>query len=203
MTNKQTLDDLTYLRDMASAGENAPLIGGSIGLMWGVLLTAIFTVQWAILSGAANIDPKNLLFFWLAFAIIGGAGSAILGRRMEQKPGARSTANQVDSAIWIMFAGMMGTLFIGVMLSNLLGSSTPALFDFIVIAGFAGQGMAYGTVAKISKIKWMHGAALASFIASAVAFTAYGFYLVGAIGAIATIVIPSLVSMRHEPSNVV
>lgn len=151
MTNKQTLDDLTYLRDMASAGENAPLIGGSIGLMWGVLLTAIFTVQWAILSGAANIDPKNLLFFWLAFAIIGGAGSAILGRRMEQKPGARSTANQVDSAIWIMFAGMMGTLFIGVMLSNLLGSSTPALFDFIVIAGFAGQGMAYGTVAKISK----------------------------------------------------
>ena len=204
--NDPALSDLAYLKDLAQAGEQAPLVGGPCGLMWGILLTVTFAGQWAILSGTINTPARNLMFLWIAFAVIGGIGSAILGRRVVQKPGAGSTANRVDSYVWVMFAGMMATLFIGVLLSNFLGTGTPQLYDLIVIVGFAGQGLAYGVVAKISKIKWIQLSSLAGFVASAICFTAFGsvnLYLIAAIATVFTVIVPSLISMRHEPAHVI
>ena len=107
----------------------------------------------------------------------------------------------METYVWIMFSAMMITLFTGVVLNLLLNGGTAQLFDFIVIAGFAGQGLAYGVVAKLTGHKWIHLASLAGFIASAIAFVAYGqphIYLIGSIGALLTIVVPSLISLKRE-----
>lgn len=199
MSNETLLNDLEYASALAKEGENAPLVGGPIGLMWGILLTLTFFIQWGVLSGTFGVSQDKLIYLWLAFAIIGGAGSTILGRRVAQQPGANSTANRVEQYVWIMFSGMMATLFIGVVLNMLLSGGSYKLFDFILIVGFAGQGLAYGVVAKMSKITILHAASFAGFTASALCFAFYGYvtiYLIGAIATLFTIIAPSALLMN-------
>ncbi len=201
MTKDQILADLDYASTIAKGGANTPLLGGRIGLMWGILLTLVFFGMWLILSDKINMPESYIGFMWLTFAVIGGAGSAIMGQQIDNKVGANSVANRVETYVWIMFSALMGTLFTGVVLNMFLNGGTAQLFDFIVIAGFAGQGLAYGVVAKLTGHKWIHLASLSGFIASTVAFVAYGqphIYLIGSIGAILTIVVPSLISLKRE-----
>lgn len=204
MTTDQILDDLTYASKLAREGAETPLLGGRIGLMWGVLLSAIFTVQWAILSGVLAMPASNLGYFWAAFAIIGGIGSAVMGRKIEEKDGARSTANRVEKFVWIMFSAMMGSLFVGVILNILLSGGGVGLFSLMVVFGFAGQGFAYGVVSLVSDIKWLRLVSVASFATAAVSFALYDnvlIYLVGGVASIFTIVVPSLLTMKAEPQD--
>lgn len=204
MTKDQILNDLHYATEIARGGESAPLLGGPIGLMWGLLLCFVFAMQWAIMSGVIGLPQMSIMYLWLGFAVIGGVGSAILGRKIDSKDGAHSAANRVESYVWIMFAAMMGSLFVGIVLNQLLGNGDTRLFDLMVIIGFAGQGLAYGVVAKMSGLKWVHMASFAGFTASAICFSAYGqvsIYLIAAIASVFTIVIPSLISMKAEVSH--
>jgi len=204
MTKDQILADLDYASALAKDGATTPLLGGRIGLMWGILLALVFFGQWAILSNTVDIPEKNIAFLWIAFALIGGTGSAVMGRKIDGKPGANSVANRVESYVWIMFAGYMATLFIGVILNMVFQKSNAQLFDYLVIAGFAGQGLAYGVVAKLTNLRWIHFASFASFAASAICFSMLGtinIYVAASIGAIITIIIPSLISLKKEAQN--
>lgn len=193
------LNDLEYASQLAKSGENSPLVGGPIGLMWGVLITLAFLIQWGVLSGTFGWPSQTLMYLWIAFAIIGGLGVMILSRKVSQKPGANSAANRVETYVWTMFAGMMATLFIGVVLNMVFKDGTPQLFDLILIVGFAGQGLAYGVVAKMSKIGLLHIASFLGFTASALCFAFYGdpdIYLIGAIATFFTIIAPSVMLMK-------
>jgi len=206
MSRDELLSDLNYVKTMAEEGAQTPLLGGRIGLMWGVLLSFTFFMQWAILTQTFVLPYKSLVFLWLGFAILGGLGSMIFGRQIDTKPGARSVANRVESYVWVMFAFMMASLFIGILLNQILSDGTPQLFDLMVVFGFAGQGLAYGIVAKMSGLKWIYLASLAGFIAATLCFAVYGqlsIYLIGAIAVIFTVIIPSLISLKNEPKNVV
>ncbi len=199
MTNETILKDLEYASNLAKEGENAPLVGGPIGLLWGILLTLVFFVQWGVLSGTFGIAEQNLIFAWIAFAVIGGVGSTLLGRRINKKPGANSAANRVEQYVWVMFSGMMGTLFLGIILNMIFGEGTYQLFDLVMIVGFAGQGLAYGVVAKMSKINLLHIASFLGFTASAICFAFFGtveVYLIGAIATLFTIIMPSVLLMK-------
>jgi len=208
MTNENIMDakdkasllsDLDYASRIAKEGQNAPLVGGPIGLLWGVLLTAVFFAQWGVLSGAFGLPQQSLLFVWIAFAVIGGGGSTYLGRKLNEKPGANSVANRVEQYVWIMFSAMLATLFIGAVLNMTLNEGSYQLFDLIMIVGFAGQGLAYGVVAKMSKIKILHLASFCGFTASAICFAFYGqveVYLIAAIATLFTIIMPSVLLMN-------
>jgi len=118
MTKTEVLmADLQEASRIAKAGEDAPLVGGPIGLMWGVLLTAVFAIHYLIISRILALPPQSLAYLWIAFAVIGGTGSAILGRKVDEKPGACSTNNRVEQHIWIMFAAAMASLAVGVILN--------------------------------------------------------------------------------------
>jgi len=205
MTKDQILADLDYASTLAKDGAATPLLGGPIGLMWGVLMTAIFFGQWAILSKTIDLPQSSIGYMWIAFAIIGGLGSAILGRRIDEKPGANSVANRVETYVWIMFSGFMVTLFVGVIINMLLQKSGTETFDYLVIAGFAGQGLAYGVIAKLTNLKWIHAAALMSFMSSAMCFSMLGtvnIYLAASLAAFITVIVPSVISIKKENNNV-
>lgn len=200
MTKTESLmADLEQASRIAQEGENTPLVGGPIGLMWGVLIVLAFSIQYLILERILAFPGYSLAILWVSFAVIGGLGVFILGRQADQKPGAQSVGNRVETYIWIMFSGMMGSLAVGIILNQLLSDGTYQLWDIMIIIGFAGQGLGYGVIAKISKLYWLHLASFAAFIFSAVCFVAYGqthIYLVGAIGTIFTIILPSLKTMK-------
>ena len=196
MTNKDILADLAEASRIAKAGEDMPLVGSSIGLMWGILITSIFTYQYLILSGKLGLPEMTLAFAWIAFGVIGGTGSAILGRAAGKMPGAHSINNRVESYVWIMFAGSMAAITVGVFLNMLFGGGDQAVWNTVLVFAFAGQGIAYGVVAKLTQMRLLHFTSFASFTLSALAFLfvdTVEVYLLGAIGALLTIVIPNLI----------
>jgi len=206
MSREDLLNDLEYVKTLAEEGATTPLLGGRFGLMWGVLMTITFFLHWAILIEIIPVHPQNLIFFWMGFMLIGGISSFVLDRMMSRKPGMNSVANRVEGHVWAMFSMMLLTLAIGTLLNILFQGGTSRLFELMVIFAFAGQGMAYGVVAKMSGQKLMQRTSIASLIASIICFSVYGtltLYLIAAISTVITVIIPSLISMHHEPKNVV
>lgn len=186
---------------IAKAGEDMPLVGGPIGLMWGILITGVLAIHYMIITQLISVPLQSLNFLWLGFAILGGAGSVILGQKADKKPGANTTANKVEQYVWTMFAAAMGSMAVGVILNLILGGGSYTSWAFMLVAGFAGQGVAYGVVAKLTGHGWLHFAAFASFTMAAVAMSFFGqniIYLIAAIGSFVTVVIPSLLSMKAE-----
>ncbi|CAM3681809.1 hypothetical protein [Litorimonas haliclonae] len=199
MSKENIIADLDYASQLAKEGAETPLLGGPIGLLWGVLLTSIFFYQWGVLSGTFGLSETSLAIAWLAFAVIGGLGSYVMGVKIDKKAGSNSAANRVESYVWTMFSGMLGTLFIGIILNMVFAEGTYKLFDLVMIVGFAGQGLAYGVVAKMSKMRMLHVASFIGFTASAVCFSFYGqpvVYLIGSIATIFTVILPSLLTMK-------
>jgi len=95
-----------------------------------------------------------------------------------------------------MFAISMGALTVGVILNMLFGGGNPAVWNTVMIFVFAGQGIAYGVVAKLTKIRLLHITSFISFVFSALSFLLVDkaeVYLLGAIGAVVTIIIPNLI----------
>ncbi|MEP4053292.1 MAG: hypothetical protein ABJN22_13700 [Litorimonas sp.] len=200
MTKTETLmADLEEASRIAKAGENTPLVGGPIGLMWGVLLTTTFSIHYLILERILPIPEWSFAILWIGFAVIGGLGSAILGPKVGKKPGAYSTANRVENNIWVMFTAAIGSVAFGVLLNLFLTGGSHELWTIILIMGFAGQGLAYGVIAKMTGHGWLHFASFAGCTMAAVTMSFYGqnvIYLIAAIGSIITIIIPSLLSMK-------
>ena len=191
--------DLDYATRIAREGAHTPLLGGPIGLLWGVLIAAATLLQYLILEQVLAVPLYTLGFLWIAFAVVGGLGSWLLGRRIEAAPGANSTANRVEGYVWTLFAAMLGALVAGILLDQLIGGGGARLWDFIIPATFAGQGLAYGVVAKLSGLRWLHLASFAGFVFGAATVTAVGeniIYLIASVGAVLTVVLPSLRTMK-------
>jgi hypothetical protein len=201
MTNEQAIKDIHYATNLAKAGQQAPLVGGPIGLMWGVLLSVTLLSHWGIVTGKLRLETYYLGYLWVGFAVIGSIFSPFLGARMKKKTAISSTANQIEQAVWILFAIMLGCFWVGISLSMLIGVGTPALFDFVPVAGFGGQGLAYGVTARMSHNKWLYWPSAAAFIASIVCLTAFSqphFYLIASVATILTVVLPSLKTIELE-----
>ena len=204
MSNQETLDDLNYATALAKSGNEAPLMGGPIGLMWGILISATLFAHWSIITGRLGIELQYLWLLWISFSAVGGMGSAILGRRVGRKAGAHSMANRIEHAVWTMFSLMLGCLWAGIVISLLLGMGSVGLFDLVPIVGFAGQGLAYGVIAKISHHKWLGYASGAAFVSSILCMPAFGqpgLYLLAAIATLFTVVLPSLKTMGFEDAE--
>lgn len=201
MNNDQMLDDINYASTLAREGASTPLLGGRIGLVWGILLSLVLTSQWAILSRTVNVPPQSLLYLWIAFGILGSAGSAFFGKKIDEKDGANSVSNRVEKYVWLVFSAMMTVFFITILSGILFFNAEPSLFNVVVIIGFAGQGLAYGTVAMISETKWLLVVSLASFLVAAFCVFFHAditLYLIGGIACLFTIVVPSLISIKNE-----
>lgn len=196
MTQKDTLlADLEHASRIAREGEETPLLGGSIGLMWGILLTLILSYQYIILSGITTLPTVTLAYAWIAYGVVGGIGSTILGRAIDRKPGANSVANRVEGYVWIMFVGATLAIVVGVFLNMLFGGGDQRVWNTVLVFAFAGQGMAYGVVAKITKLRLLHATSFASMTFAALCFmmvTQVEVYLLGAVGAALTIILPNL-----------
>lgn len=201
MTNDQILDDLDYASALAREGASAPLVGGKIGLMWGCLLSVTFTMQWAIMTQTIELPPVTLFYLWGCFSIIGGLGCVVLGRESESLDGAQSVSNRIEKYVWVMFAVMMGTLGLGILVNTLFLGGDPLLFNLMVVVAFAGNGLAYGVIALMSNARWLFAASCASFVTAFIGLTVYQdplLYLVGGIACIFTIVMPSLISIKNQ-----
>lgn len=195
--------DLEFLRDVAASGQHAPSLSGRFFIWWGGLAAPALLAHWSILTGLVGIPMAYVGFVWMAYGLIGMAGSSLLGRSLRSKPGAGAINNRGEAAAWRGVTWMVAAYAIGAVLAMAVGRGHVVLFDTIPLVAFAGYGLSFHVSAQLGGARWMQGMAIIAWLASGAGLTLAGtsdLYLFAA-GAVAVLaIIPGLVLLRGEPA---
>lgn len=205
-TGNSLSSDLAYVRDLAEAGQNAPLLGGRFLAMWGGLVTLAYTGHYLIATGAFGLPPISYLVLWLGMGLVGGLGQYLLVASMRDKPGSASTGNRVQSVLWTTSGFFLFVYFVGLMARVFLTGegvegfywSVPMVLGLYGIGQFVTGAMTGSAALKFAGIAAFAGVLAATFLTG----TEY-IWLVGAASAFAAVFVPGLMMMRAEPSETV
>lgn len=206
MTKSDILNDLDYVKTLAEEGRNAPLLGGRIGLWWGVLLCITLFLHWMMETGSWVTEPYMVGVLWIGFAIIGVAGSEVLKNTIKGKPGALAANNRVAHALWtgntfflFLFGFAAGT-------SAGFGFNNFEIMNLMIPLAFGLYGLTGYVTSKISGEHWLLIPTLAAFAIKVLALfmlSSSHLLLVAIMGVVVTIIIPDVIHMRREPKAVV
>ena len=198
-------DDIAYMRALAHEGRHAPLLAGPVLVTAAVVFGAANLGQWAIQSGLLRVDPWAQLWLWIGAGVVFGVVLTVLIGRMKGKPGYNSSGNTAVGAAWSgvgygIFVTWLALITLSVKTDNWVWMT---VMPTIVLVAY---GSAWMVAAAMTRARWMSITALASY-AGAVAVAWFSdspaIYLVftGVLAAVA--LVPGLILMRQEPSEVV
>jgi hypothetical protein len=193
-------DDITYLRQLAEQGRNAPILGGVFLACAGVIFGIASFVQWGMaLRGVQGATPTielwggaTVLFAlaWLLFFL----------RTRANGVTATGISNKSFTAAWLS-AGIGNTAAgIGVAIAGMVSHSSTVMLAYPpMVFGF------YGTAWLVAGIlvqrSWMLGtAAVAYLFAIILALLSMRVWLLPAMGValFVTLTIPGLLLMREK-----
>ena len=205
--NQTTLqDDLAYVRDLAEAGQQAPLLGGRFLTFWGVLTSVAYFLHYSIAANLFGWPPTAYARVWGAFIVVGIVGQAVLGYTIRNKPGGHSVGNRSEATVW-MAGGFALFAYFGTVIVKSLVAGTPAPgFEASLPIVFAvyGTGLITSGIMGNQKILTYAGYGAFAMLALAIWFEGTDFsWAVASLGAFLTVLVPGLIMMRQEPKNVV
>lgn len=207
MTRTPSLaEDVNFIRDLAEAGQNAPLLGGRFLAMWGGLVTLAYVGHFLIATGAVDLGAMSLLYLWIAFGVMGGLGQFLLVSRVSGKPGQASAGNRVQSVLWTTSGMFLFVYFIGLIARMLLTGEGVEGFYWSVpmVLGLYGIGQfVTGAMSGQGALKFAGIAAFAGVLAAVFLTGTEYIWLVGAASAFLAVFVPGLLMMRAEPSETV
>ena len=198
-------DDIAYMRALAHEGRHAPLLAGPVLVAAAVIFGAANLGQWAILSGLVTVNPWAVLWLWIAASVVFGVVLTTLIRRMKGKPGFGSSGNRAVGAAWKgvgygIFVSWLGLVALTVKSGD---ASWMMVMPTIVLVAY---GSAWTVGAAMTRARWMTMTALASHagaVAAAWFADTTAVYLVFTIVLAAVALVPGLILMRQEPSEIV
>ena len=205
--NQASLHDaLAYVRDLAEAGQQAPLLGGRFLTFWGALISVAYFLHYAIAADLFGWPTVAYGWVWGAFIVVGLIGQAVLGYSLCNKPGSHSVGNRSEATVWMaggfaLFA-YFGTLIIK---SLVVGGPMPGFESSLPIV-FAVYGVSLITSGIMGKQKILTyaGYGALAMLALAIWFDGTDFsWAVASLAAFVTVLVPGLVLLRQEPKNVV
>lgn len=199
-------DDLAYVRDLAEAGQQAPLLGGRFLVFWGGLTTIAYFLHFAIASDLFGWPEVAYAWVWGGFMIAGLIGQALLGYTIRNKPGSQSVGNRSEAAVW-MAGGFALFAYFGALIAKSLMNGAPAPgFETSLPIVFAVYGTALMTSGMMGKVRALTYAGIGAMamVALAIWFEGTEFtWAVASFGAFLTVLLPGLVLMRAEPESVI
>lgn len=207
MSPQSLADDLAYIRDLAEAGEKAPLLGGRYLVWWGSLTTLAYLAQYAILERLFGLPPQSLAFLWGGYVILGLGGSFSMHRTFGPgKPGAASTGNRVSALVWRSAGLFLGAYFTGTFLKAALsaGDYDPFIWSVPLVVGVYGLAQFVGGAIADNRVLILAGqAALIATIPAVMLVGSNVSWLLGAAVAALCVLLPGILLMRNEPSATV
>lgn len=207
MSHQSLTDDLSYLRDMAEAGQNAPLLGGRFLAWWGGLTTLAYVGHYAITEGLMGLQPIAFAWMWSAYAILGFGGYKLLRVTFPtSKPGAASTGNKVSGLVWTGAGITLLAFFSGAILRSVADGQASEAFVWSVplVLGVYGLSQLTSGVIAGNKVLTMAGWGAIASVAAAVFFIgSNALWLLGAVVAFFTVFLPGVMLLRGEPSETV
>ncbi|HMG46400.1 MAG TPA: hypothetical protein VK614_02940 [Allosphingosinicella sp.] len=194
-------EDIAYVRRLAESGARAPLTGGRFMAWWGLLITIAWTAQHFAVNRPHEDGGSIFGIIWFSFGIAGGLGQFVLARLMPAKAGQGSAGNRASRTIWATGAFAIGSMAVGVaVLAN--SGAGYLVFDWIVPVAFAVYACALivtGTLAG-ERIATLAGYGAIAMIGLFTALILHpDRYLIAAVGAAVTVMVPGLLLMLREP----
>ncbi|MEM1147302.1 MAG: hypothetical protein AAGH49_05875 [Pseudomonadota bacterium] len=205
--NDTTLqDDLAYVRDLAEAGQQAPLLGGRFLTFWGVLTSIAYFLHFAMTVDWVTWPNSAYAWVWGSFIVVGMIGQTLLGYSIRNKPGSHSVGNRSEATVW-MAGGVALFVYFGILIiKSLLGGETVSGFETSLPIVFAIYGTGLITSGLMGGVKTLTYAGFGAFamLALAVWFDGTDFsWAVASFGAFCTVLVPGLVLLRNEPKSIV
>jgi hypothetical protein len=198
--------DLAYVRDLAEAGRNAPLLGGRFLAWWGGLMTVAYVGHFLIATESIGIGPESLWLWWIPISLLGGAGQFVLQHFNRSKPGVSSTGNRVQAIVWMSAGFVLFAFFMGVIGRVLFfdGGYEGFYWSVPMVIGLYGLGQyVTGLIAENGALKFAGLAAFGGTTAAAILSHTEYVWLVGAAVAFFAVFVPGLMLMRREPATTV
>jgi hypothetical protein len=204
----QTLaEDLAYVRDLAEAGQRAPLLGGRFLAWWGGLTTLAYLCHYGIISGAIVAPPVSLAILWIGYAVLGVGGSHFLKATISKdKPGASSTGNQVTTLVWKSAGLLLGAYFMGAIFDVMVNNGNYIAFvrSLPLVIGIYGLALYVSGKMAGNRVLTLAGqVALVATVPAVVLAARPEAWLLGAGVAAFCVLLPGILLMRNEPSATV
>jgi hypothetical protein len=207
MSPQSLADDLSYVRELAEAGQHAPLLGGRFLAWWGGAATLAYLGHFVIETRIFDLPPSALSWMWGAFAVIGFGGFKLMQARFRpMKPGSGSTGNRVSASVWMGAGFTLFAYFAGVVLKSALEGQPSIGFYWsvpVVLGAYGLSQLTSGLIAQSRPLIVAGWLAIASVSAAVLAVGYTEIWLIGAVAAFLTVFLPGILLMRNEPSETV
>ena len=198
-------DDIAYMKALAQEGRQSPLLGGSILIAAGTIFGIASLVNYGIATGVIALPPVAYTGLWAGAMLVFFAVLILQTRRCSGRPGARSAANRASRAGW-MGVGLgvfVMSLSIGVIGWKIQSALPTLIFPSLI---FALYGSGWAVSATMSDQKWQWTLAIACWIAAPLIAFLTGstlMWLAYAAGLFAFALVPGILLVRQEPSEVI
>lgn len=199
-------DDIAYVRDLAEAGQSAPLLGGRFLTFWGVLTSTAYFLHYSISAGLFGWPDVAYAWVWGTFIIVGIIGQALLVRTIRNKPGGNSVGNRAEATVWMAGGFALFAYFGTLIVKSFTVGGPVAGFEASLPIVFAIYGTGLITSGMMANVKTLTCAGYGAFamIALALWFEGTNFtWAVASIAAFLTVLVPGLIMMRREPKSII
>ena len=195
-------NDLSYLREMAATGENAPQYGGRFYLFWGLWTALAMTAHGAITDGLlAGGDARAFPLLWVGYGVVGLIVSMMLSRSLATRPMAGSWGNRIDRAVWQGAALAILGYVIAIIAYQLVSTPILVLFDTNVPVAFLLYAVAFFVIARLGGSTMNVVLAVISVVGAAWLMTQLGtaqLYYQAAVLVVLVTALPGLLMMLRE-----
>jgi len=198
-------DDIAYMRSMAQAGQQAPLLNGPIMVAAGLIFGAANLAQWVIVSDLVAVEPIVMLWVWLTAGAAFSVALFFLIRRASRKPGYGSTGNKAVGAAWSALGFGIFVMWLSLMAVGFSSGNWELMWAMPSIVATT-YGTAWMVSAAFSSQRWMTVVGLISYAGAIACGALIGnpdIYLVFSVLMVLTGLVPGLALMRQEPAEVV
>ncbi|MFN6980609.1 MAG: hypothetical protein ACK4NU_01640 [Brevundimonas sp.] len=198
-------DDIAYMRALAQEGRHAPLLAGPVLVTAAVIFGTANVAQWALLTDVIDASPWAPVWLWIGSGLVFGVALAVLIGRMKGKPGFNSSGNRAVGAAWTAVGYGIFATWLGLMAMGLKTGDWSAMMAMPTVV-FVAYGSAWIIGGTMTNTRWMTLTGLGSYV-GAVAMGWFAgdmaVYLVFTLVIFAVALVPGLILMRQEPSEIV
>lgn len=158
-------EDVAYLRDLAHQGANAPMVGGSMLVLTGVVFSSASLAAWAIMRHFIPAPIQWASYVWLAALGVFFVALFAMKGRLSSRAGALATNNRAVGAVWRGVGWSIMAFLLAVMAAcwRLQSPAPSAMIAPFVLAVY---GVGWMVSAVMSPAKWIYLVAWASFAAA-------------------------------------
>lgn len=155
-------EDVAYLRNLAHQGANAPIVGGSMLLLAGLIFSGASLISWTVARQFLVVPAMWGNYVWLAAVALFFVCLFVLKGRINGAVGALATNNRAVGAVW-RGVGWSIMAFLFAVMAACWRLQIPAPSAMIAPFVLAVYGIGWMVSAAMSPTKWIYAVAWASF----------------------------------------